>query len=209
VSSEAKRVTTENLTPRSARALVLMLVSLVLYTAIDLGTKEWALNALSRERTGEQSPICKPDERGYTTMQRLPTTEQVVIPGYFVFHYAENCGAAFGMLRTAPSWVRALVFGAAALGAFIVLTLMFRRGVGGNLFAAAVPLILSGALGNLADRVRHGFVVDFIQVDPQWFQYPTFNVADITITIGVALLLIDGVKNPQSAPKAEEAKPAA
>ncbi len=202
---------TEYLTPRSGRAMVLMLVSLVLYTALDLGTKEWALENLSRARTGEQPPICQPDDRGYTTMHRLPTNEMVVIPGYFVFHYAENCGAAFGMLRTAPSWVRAFVFGAAALGAFIVLTLMFRRGVGGHLFAAAVPMILAGAVGNLADRVRHGFVVDFIQVDPQWFSYPTFNVADCTITIGVALLLIDGMKNPQPASKAkvEEANPAA
>ncbi len=202
-------MTTTSLVPRSGRALALMLVSLVLYTALDLGTKEWALGALSRERTAEKPAVCQPDARGYTTMQRLPTDEQVVIPGYFVFHYAENCGAAFGMLRTAPSWLRALVFGAAALGACIVLTMMFRRGVGGNLFAAAVPMILAGAVGNLADRVRHGFVVDFIQVDPQWFNYPTFNVADCTISIGVALLLIDGVKNPQPSAKVEQANPTA
>jgi len=202
-------VSTDNTVPRSLGALALMLVSLVLYTALDLGTKEWALGALSRERSGENPPICQPDDRGYTTMQRLPNQQQVVIPGYFVFHYAENCGAAFGMLRTAPSWVRALVFGVAALGACIVLTLMFKRGVGGPLFAAAVPLILSGAIGNLADRIRHGFVVDFIQVDPQWFEYPTFNVADCTIAIGVVLLLIDGMKNPQPATKVEQLKPSA
>lgn len=202
-------MSTDNTVPRSLGALALMLVSLVLYTALDLGTKEWALGALSRARSGENPPICQPDDRGYTTMQRLPNQQQVVIPGYFVFHYAENCGAAFGMLRTAPSWVRALVFGVAALGACIVLTLMFKRGVGGPLFAAAVPLILSGAIGNLADRIRHGFVVDFIQVDPQWFEYPTFNVADCTIAIGVVLLLIDGMKNPQPATKVEQLKPSA
>jgi len=189
--------------------LIFMLVSLVLYTAADLGTKEWALGALSRERTGEKPPICQPDDRGYTTMQYLPTAPKVVIEGYFVFHYAENCGAAFGMLRTAPSWLRALVFGVAALGACVVLTMMFMRGAGGALFAAAVPMILSGAIGNLADRIRHGFVVDFIQVDPQWFNYPTFNVADITIAVGVALLLIDGVKNPAPAAQVETQEPAA
>lgn len=195
--------------PRSAGALVFMLVSLVLYTAADLGTKEWALGALSRERSGEKPAICQPDDRGYTTMQRVPTQPQVVIPGYFVFHYAENCGAAFGMLRTAPSWLRALIFGVAALGACVVLTTMFRRGVGGPLFAAAVPMILSGAIGNLADRIRHGFVVDFIQVDPQWFNYPTFNVADITIAVGVGLLLIDGMKQPAPTAQVETQKPAA
>jgi signal peptidase II len=60
-------------------------------------------------------------------------------------------------------------------------------------------LILSGAIGNVSDRIRHGFVVDFIQVDPRLFEYPTFNVADIAISIGVGLLLIDGMKKPAPA----------
>jgi signal peptidase II len=63
-------------------------------------------------------------------------------------------------------------------------------------------LILSGAIGNLSDRVRHGFVVDFIQVDPRLFEYPTFNVADIAISVGVGLLLIDGMKKPAPAVQA-------
>jgi signal peptidase II len=187
---------------RGARALVLMLAALVLYTAADLASKEWALETLSLERRGNKPPICQPDERGYMEIQRLPVPPKPFIAGAINLHYAENCGAAFGMLRSAPGWVRALVFGVAALGACVVLTLMFLRGSGGRPFAAAVPLILSGALGNLSDRVRHGFVVDFIQVDPKLFEYPTFNVADIAITIGVALLLIDGMKKPDPAPAA-------
>jgi signal peptidase II len=188
--------------PRSRSALLVMLASLVVYTAADLGSKQWALDNLSRARSGEPPPICQPDEQGYTRVQRLPTEPRVFIEGVIVFHYAENCGAAFGMLRTAPSWARAAVFGVAALGACVVLTLMFVRGAGGKLFGVAVPLILSGAIGNLSDRVRHGFVVDFIQVDPRLFEYPTFNVADIAISVGVGLLLIDGIKKP--APVAQE-----
>jgi signal peptidase II len=176
-----------------------MAVALVLYTAADLGSKEWALEALSLARRGANPPVCQPDERGYMEIQRLPVAPRPFVEGVINFHYAENCGAAFGMLRSAPGWLRALVFGVAALGASVVLTVMFVRGSGGRPFAAAVPLILSGALGNLSDRVRHGFVVDFIQVDPRLFEYPTFNVADIAITIGVALLLIDGMKKPGSA----------
>ncbi len=183
---------------RSYKALAIMLVSLFAYTALDLATKEWALDNLSRERVGEQPAVCQPDGQGYVRMQRLPTEPHVVVDGYFVLHYAENCGAAFGILRTAPAWLRAGIFGLAALGACVVLTMMFMRGTGGPLFAAAVPMILSGAVGNLSDRFRHGFVVDFIQVDPRWFEYPTFNVADCTITIGVVLLLIDGMKKPVS-----------
>jgi signal peptidase II len=177
-----------------------MLALLLVYTAADLVSKEWALDTLSRARTGRQPPICQPDEQGYMDIQRLPTPPQTFIEGVLDMHYAENCGAAFGMLRSAPGWVRALVFGVAAVGASVVLIVMFVRGSGGRPFAIAVPLILSGAVGNLSDRVRHGFVVDFIQVNPRLFEYPTFNVADIAITIGVVLLLIDGMKQPVPSP---------
>jgi signal peptidase II len=196
---------------RGPRAIAIMLASLAIYTFADLASKEWALESLARERQGEQPPVCQPDERGYMEYQYLPLAARPLIPGYINAHYAENCGAAFGMLRNAPGWLRALVFGVAAVGAAVVLTLMFVRGAGGKSFALAVPLILAGAVGNLSDRVRHGFVVDFIQVDPRLFEYPTFNVADILIFIGVALLLIDGIKKPQPAARAELAadKPAA
>ncbi|HEX6242386.1 MAG TPA: signal peptidase II, partial [Polyangiales bacterium] len=187
-------MTTVNQAPRSRGALLVMLASLAVYLLADLGSKEWALDQLSRVRSGEPAPVCQPDDQGYTRYQRIPTEPVVWVKGVLLAHYAENCGAAFGMLRTAPSWVRALVFGLAALGACIVLTMMYVRGAGGKLFGAAVPLILSGAIGNVSDRIRHGFVVDFIQVDPSLFEYPTFNVADIAISIGVGLLLIDGMK---------------
>ena len=193
---------------RTPRALAIMLVSLVVYTAADLASKQWALESLSRERRGDKPPICQPDERGYLEIQRLPLEPRPFIKGVINMHYAENCGAAFGMLRAAPGWLRALVFGVAAIGASIVLTTMFVRGAGGKAFAAAVPLILSGAIGNLSDRVRHGFVVDFIQVDPRLFEYPTFNVADIAIAIGVGLLLIDGMRKPRTASDATAVKPA-
>ncbi|MFT3922476.1 MAG: signal peptidase II [Myxococcales bacterium] len=130
-------------------------------------------------------------------MQRLPERTVTLIDNYLEFRYAENCGAAFGMMRTAPSWVRAAVFGVAGIGACIVLTLMFMRGAGGNMFGWSVPLVLSGAIGNLTDRVRHGFVVDFIRfhIRNNW-EYPTFNVADIAIAVGVGFLLLDGLKKP-------------
>jgi signal peptidase II len=102
--------------------------------------------------------------------------------------------------------VRGSVFGVATVGASVMLMLMFVRGVGGKMFAASVPFILSGALGNLADRIRHGFVVDFFQVDPALFVYPVFNVADIVIVIGVGLLLIDGMLKPRPADKSELAR---
>lgn len=176
---------------RDTRALLIMIVSLLLYTAADLGTKEWALDNLSQANAAA-GEVCEPDAQGLRSFQRMPTPPKPFIDGVLRLNYAENCGAAFSMLRSAPGWARALVFGVASIGAAIVLTVMFVRGSGGKLFAAAVPLILSGAIGNLADRIRHGFVVDFIQVDPQLFNYPVFNVADIAIAVGVGLLLLEG-----------------
>lgn len=191
---------------RSPRSVVIMLVSLAVYGALDLGSKEWALDTLSRARAGGPPPVCVPDAHGGVVYQRVPLPSRAFIPGVLRFTYAENCGAAFSMLRTAPAWVRASVFGLATIGASVMLILMFVRGVGGKLFAAAVPFILSGALGNLADRIRHGFVVDFFQVDPALFTYPVFNVADIVIVIGVGLLLIDGMLKPRPDGKSELAR---
>ncbi len=176
-----------------------MIVSLVMFTVIDLGTKELALDHLSTVTPAElRPPVCAPDRHGRTGYQRQPTAAVPLVAGVLNLQYAENCGAAFSMLGTAPGWLRMGIFGTSSVVAVIALITMFVRGVGGRWFAAAVPLIVSGALGNnLFDRPRHGFVVDFLQVDPNLFRYPIFNVADIWIAIGVGLMLIDSARSPR------------
>jgi signal peptidase II len=96
-------------------------------------------------------------------------------------------------MRDMPSAIRKGVFYVAAAGAAVLLMWMFITGRGGRLFAVSVPLIVAGAIGNFVDRVRFGYVVDFIRfhINDRW-AYPTFNVADAWITIGVALILIEG-----------------
>jgi signal peptidase II len=176
-----------------------MLAGLVLLTAADLGTKEWALRNLSAPRPPEHRlAVCEPDDRGHIAYQRQPEVARPLIEGVLNLYYAENCGAAFSMLRTAPGWLRVLVFGTVSIGAAFLLISMFVRGAGGSLFALAVPLILSGAAGNnLGDRPRHGFVIDFLQVHPDLFNYPIFNVADIWIVAGAILMLLDGFIKPR------------
>jgi signal peptidase II len=193
---------------RSPRALAIMLACLAVYVGLDLWSKEWALDNLSRERVGDKPALCVPSEQGFTPFQRLPLPPKPFIDGVLNLHYAENCGAAFSMLRTAPAPVRALVFGVANVAALIALFVMFLRGAGGASFGAAVPLIASGAIGNISDRLRHGFVVDFFQVDPKLFSYPVFNVADIAIAIGVGLLIIDNLRRPTTAQQPQSATPA-
>lgn len=199
---------------RSKQAITIAAIATIALVAADLGSKSWAAENLSSERIGEPPPVC--GDRG---MQRVRTDSLVLIEDYLEFSYAENCGAAFGLLRDAPDWVRRSIFGVAALAAAVVLFVMFVQGRGGPFFAWSVPLIVSGAVGNLVDRIRYGYVVDFIRFhydEPfdilAWsfdrFEYPTFNVADITITVGVALLIIDGFRQEKLAKEAEKAEAA-
>ena len=92
-----------------------------------------------------------------------------------------NTGAAFSMFQ-GYSW--ALAGAAAAVSAFLILEIW--RLTSGRLEGAAYGLVLAGALGNLADRLMHGCVVDFVHVHYGWFNFPVFNVADSAITIGAA-----------------------
>ncbi|GAB4210318.1 MAG: hypothetical protein OHK0013_30820 [Sandaracinaceae bacterium] len=180
---------------RTTQALIAAVVASVALTALDLGTKTWAENALSRERTGDAPPVCEEND-GYIAYQRLRGEPRVLIEDVLELEYAENCGAAFGLMRNAPAVARKVVFGVAATSAVLALFFLFATGRGGPLFAWSVPFVASGALGNLIDRIRYGYVVDFIHVhyEPWDFDYPTFNVADITITVGVILLVLDSFR---------------
>jgi signal peptidase II len=193
--------------PRSLRSLALCLVALLAFTALDLWTKAWAEQALSREPDHPVGPVCEPNASGRYPMQRDRSESIVLVPDYLEFRYAENCGAAFGMLDQAPRWLRVAVFMGAGVVAIAALLWMFARGHGGKLFAASVPLVASGALGNMIDRLRLGYVVDFIHFHIRdGFEWPTFNVADSTITVGVALLLLDGLRGPAPRPQAATAE---
>jgi signal peptidase II len=173
--------------------LVLCLVAAALLAALDLGSKHWALDRLSQPSSQAVEPACEPSEHGRTAPQRTQRSPVVLVDGFLEFRYAENCGAAFGFMRDMPSLARKGVFYVAAAGAIILLLWMFVTGRGGALFAISVPLIVAGAIGNFVDRVRLGYVVDFVRfhIRDRW-AYPTFNVADAWITIGVALILIEG-----------------
>lgn len=179
---------------RSGGALAVCLAGLAFFTWADLASKDWALDRLSwpvESRTREEA--CVPNDDGHVFMQRRPKPPIVLIEGYLEFRYAENCGAAFGMMDRGAAWVRFVLFVPAAVLAVVGLLYLFATGYGGQLFAWSVPLIASGALGNLVDRLRLGYVVDFIRfhLQERW-AYPTFNVADITIFVGVVLMLIEG-----------------
>lgn len=106
---------------------------------------------------------------------------------------AHNYGAAFSFLSDAGGWQR-WFFVVLASGVSLVLTVWLLRLPREEwLTGMALGLVIGGAVGNLVDRVQLGYVVDFIDVHFKGWHYPAFNVADSAITVGVALLLIDGL----------------
>jgi signal peptidase II len=111
---------------------------------------------------------------------------------------AHNQGAAFSMLAGASGWQR-WAFSALAVAvstALVVWLASLERRA--QLLAAALALILGGALGNVIDRLRLGYVVDFLQVHWHAHYFPAFNVADSAITVGAAILLLDALLGSRS-----------
>ena len=105
-----------------------------------------------------------------------------------------NTGAAFSMLATASGWQRWFFIGLAlAVSAGIVYWLRnLPRGSAAYL-PAALALVMGGALGNVIDRVWHGYVIDFLHFHWNDAYFPAFNVADTSITIGAGLLILDAI----------------
>jgi signal peptidase II len=116
--------------------------------------------------------------------------ESRTINSFFNLVLAHNTGAAFSFLANAAGWQRWFFIGLGAAAAVFIVWMLHRHG-GQRLFGWALALILGGAVGNVIDRVLHGFVVDFIQVHYGSAYFPSFNVADSAITVGAGLLILD------------------
>jgi signal peptidase II len=117
--------------------------------------------------------------------------ESIPVMPFFNLTYVRNTGAAFSFLSEAGGWQR-WAFTALALVMSVVLTVWLARlKHHETLLAVALSLVLSGAVGNLIDRVAYGYVIDFLDVYYQDWHWPAFNIADSAITIGVILMLAD------------------
>jgi signal peptidase II len=124
-------------------------------------------------------------------------TPKVVLPILNItLHH--NTGAAFSFLHDAGGWQRWLFSGIALVVGAGIAIWMARLKRGQVLLMASLALVLAGALGNVIDRLRFGYVVDFISVHYGDAYFPTFNIADSAITIGAILMLLDMVRNPQN-----------
>jgi signal peptidase II len=104
-----------------------------------------------------------------------------------------NPGAAFSFLAQAGGWQRWFFTGIGLIAAVVMIWLI-RKNSSQTLFCLALSLILSGAIGNVIDRILYGAVVDFVDLHYAGWHWPAFNIADSAITIGVILLILDEIK---------------
>ncbi|RYE93134.1 MAG: signal peptidase II, partial [Myxococcales bacterium] len=154
-------------------------------TAADLASKQWAVNRLS-----------------------APGSPGIVrVVDHFNLVLAHNKGGAGSFLSTTPDAFRMPFFLGVSSLAIVAMVVFYRRVLPGQwALRWGLPLMLGGALGNLVDRVRYGHVIDFLQVyariGGQTRYWPTFNVADIAISVGVGLLGIDLIQQMRTSLRA-------
>ncbi|MBX9445267.1 signal peptidase II [Dickeya chrysanthemi] len=149
----------------------LWLAALVL--VVDIGSKQWVMTHF---QLGESIPL---------------------VP-FFNFTYAHNYGAAFSFLADKGGWQRWLFAAIALVIIVALLAMMYRSSASQKLNNIAYSLIIGGAIGNLADRLVHGYVIDFLDFYAGGWHYPTFNLADSAIVVGALLIVLEGfLASPQ------------
>ena len=140
---------------------------------LDLGAKAWASMALAYGRPVEVLP-------------------------FFNLTLLHNTGAAFSFLSEHAGWQRWL-FALIAIGAVIALSIWLARlDRHDRLNQVSISLIIGGAIGNLFDRLVHGYVIDFLSFHWQGWYYPAFNLADTAITLGAVGIIIASFKREKS-----------
>ena len=116
----------------------------------------------------------------------------------------ENNGFAFGLLKKAPNHLQDIFFIAVPIFALILILLIFIKLRDGQMLTSlALTCILGGAVGNLLDRLKFGFVIDFLDIHyKDTYHLPPLNVADISIVVGVAMMFYGTIKQTQEEQKA-------
>ncbi len=129
----------------------------------------------------------------YAVTSSLRSGEFREVTGFFNLVLAYNRGAAFSFLSDAGGWQRPLFIVVAAVAVAVIATLLAKH-ADERLFCTGLALILGGALGNVCDRVVLGHVVDFLDFHALGWHFWAFNVADSAISVGAAVLILDGLR---------------
>ena len=138
--------------------------------------------------------------KGLVTRTMEVHQSKTIITDVFDLTYVRNTGAAFGLFASVDSSVKAILLNSIAVVVFLIVSAYALRSSHKSVrLQVGLALILGGAVGNLLDRVRFGYVVDFLDFSISGHHWPAFNVADSAICIGVALLFLDMLGSDEAA----------
>ncbi|MGQ0505966.1 MAG: signal peptidase II [Myxococcaceae bacterium] len=188
--------------PRKYLILILLAISVI---ALDQWTKYRVLRDLTSafdkaptlgERLGVM--FSSAGSEGFDGLHFRQKPYHTVSESFFRLRYAENPGAAWGLFRNLPPNIRGPLFHFVSIGAVILIAFYFTKLSGTNREERwalwGLPLVLGGAIGNYIDRIARAFVIDFLEA--HWFDkatWPSFNIADSAICIGVGMLVVDAL----------------
>lgn len=155
--------------------------------ALDLVTKWWAKSHLEDPRA-------------------FPPKHLELVANHVQLVFARNKGGAWGILQGESASIRKPFFLAVSIAAVVFIVSLYRKlNPHQTALKWGLPLVLGGALGNLVDRIRYDHVVDFIDVFWKNQHWPTFNIADVAICVGVGLMAVDMFtsRKPSTPPRVE------
>ncbi len=186
--------------PAVQRKYVILIALTLGVVVADQVTKYLTLRDLTTAFEGAASPmgvfISKAPDPGFDGYHFRSKQAYVLSENFFRLRYAENPGAAFGLFRSLPEAARGPLFHLVSIGAVLLITFYFSKLSGSKReerwALVGLPLVLGGAVGNYIDRLSRGFVIDFLEA--HWFDkaaWPSFNVADMAICVGVGMLVVD------------------
>jgi signal peptidase II len=118
------------------------------------------------------------------------------VPGFWNWTLTHNTGAAFSFLADAGGWQHGFFIGLAVLVSVVLAVGLYKSARADWRTALPFALVISGALGNVIDRLRFGYVVDFVQWYAGSFQWPVFNLADSCIVVGAVLMVLFTLRHP-------------
>ncbi len=149
------------------KKITIFFVLALIGVVIDQGTKWWFNSTLELYGTGI-----------------------TVIPDFLSWRLAYNYGAAFSFLADHAGWQRWFFIVIAVIAAIVIAVLIIRRKAHERILPYGLALIMSGAIGNVIDRIWHGYVIDFISTQFGTYYFPIFNFADICVSIGAGLVIL-------------------
>lgn len=129
----------------------------------------------------------------FAALKWLAYQPPVELLPFFSLTLVFNTGAAFGFLNDSSGWQNAFFIGVALIVCVVIIVMLSRLDANSVQSAIGLALIIGGAIGNVIDRILHGYVIDFLDFYYGSWHWPAFNVADSAITVGAVLLVLESL----------------